>query len=615
MLLNRLIHSILLSLFILGSSGLQGQGTTDDQLAAHYYREGDYEKALLYYQKLYDARPSEDNYRYYLKCLLALEEYKPAEKLAKNQAKYNARTLRYQVDVGNVLRLAGEPSKSSKHFDKIIKELDRASVTQILDMGKAFSEISLEHRALEVYNRGRKQIGDSYPFHFQIASVLGQMGDVEGMINEYLDVLEVSPSYLQNVQNTLNRVIGFEETNAYNEVLQDQLLKRVQKNPSSDIYSEMLTWMYIKQNRFAAAMTQVKAIDKRNKEDGIRVMKLSLLALNNYKYQVAVDGYKYVREKGPSNFHHVLASVGMLCAMKEDVISSEYTLAAIEDLLDEYLSVLVDLGQNKGSWEIIRDYAHLKAFYQGKYDQSAVKESIDVLSNAVQLPGLSEIELAQLKLELADVYVISNKIWDASLLYGQVEKKFKYEEIGFEAKLKNAKVFYYSGDFEWSEAQLDALKGSTSKLIANDALELSAFISENTGLDTTMDALALFAKSDLMIVQHKYDSALLFLELIESNYPGHELMDNILFQLARINQAQSQPERAAETYLELAETYPFGILVDNALMEAARIYENKLNQPEKAMELYEQILTEFTNSLFVIEARKRFRHLRGDLLQ
>ena len=208
--------------------------------------------------------------------------------------------------------------------------------------------------------------------------------------------------------------------------------------------------------------------------------------------------------------------------------------------------------------------------------------------------------------------MLKGLIWDASLLYGQVEKRFKYDEIGFEAKLKNAKVFYYSGDFGWSQAQLDVLKGSTSKLIANDAMELSSFISENTGLDSTTEALSVFAQAELYVAQHKYDSALFMLNLIEANFPGHALADNLRFERGQIAAAQGEFEKAAGLFLEVVSIYPDDILADNALMEAARIHDQVLEKRQEAMDLYERMLTEYPGSLFVVEARKRFRSLRGD---
>lgn len=591
------------------------QGTTDEQLAAHYYREGEYDKALLYYERLYSRQPSEENYGYFLNCLLALERYKDAERLAERQAKAHPSVLHYQVDVGRVLLRAGEDDRADKVFDRVIRNMNEASVNQVLDVGRAFSEMNEDDRALEVYYLGRKLMGNAYPFHFQIAQVLGQKGDIEGMINEYLDVLTVSEGYLQSVQTTLNRVVGFEEEGKYNIILQEQLLKRIQKNPDSEVYAEMLIWMYMQQNKFEAALIQVKALDKRNREDGARVINLAQLALSNYKYNVAIDGFEYVKSKGPGNYYYLDAMTGLLRSLKAKVINTDYSQEAIDKLILEYDNALSELGKQSSTASIIRDYAHIKAFYQSRYDNTAVAGAIEMLQHALGLPGLSSIATAEVKLELADIYVLSNNIWEASLLYGQVEKAFKHDEIGHQAKLKNAKVFYYAGDFGWAETQLDVLKGSTSKLISNDALELSAFISENTGLDTTTEALSMFAKTELLAAQHKYDSALIWLSAIEEKFPYHDLADNILFERAGIYAETGRYEDAVKTYLQIPETYPYGILADNALIEAGRLYETVLNDKESAMGAYQRILTDYSGSLFVVEARKRFRSLRGDQYQ
>ncbi|MDC1304366.1 hypothetical protein N8Z06_02795, partial [Salibacteraceae bacterium] len=521
----------------------------------------------------------------------------------------------YKVDVGTIYNKSGDESKAEKEYSKIIKSLDKASVSQILELGKAFSEIDENQLALEVYYKGRKQVGKAYPFNFQIAQILGQQGNIEGMITEYLDVLEISTGYIQSVQNTLNRVIGFDEESKYNAILKEQLMLRIQKNPESDIYSQMLIWALMQQNKYEAAMIQVKALDKRNKEDGQRVVSLAKIAVNNYKYDVAIDGYNYLKSKGPNNYYYTESYIAMLEAMKLKVINSAYSESSINQLILEYQKALEEFGRRPSTSQLIVDFAHIKAFYQSKYNNAATQEAIELLQNGLSIPGLDDRQLAFTKIELADIYVLTGFIWDASLLYGQVEKKFKYDEIGFEAKLKNAKVFYYSGDFGWSEAQLDALKGSTSKLISNDALELSVFISDNTGLDTTTEALSIFSKSELMLAQHKYDSALYMLGLIESNFPGHELSDNILFQKAAIANDRGDYPLAIKNYMAVYEKYPSDILADNALIEAGRLYETALNDKEKAMGIYETILTEYSSSLFVVEARKRFRSLRGDFIQ
>ena len=102
---------------------------------------GDFEKALLYYEKLYEKSGNEEDYEYFLSSLLAVENYKDAERLAERHSKAHPAVYRYKVDIGRVLLRAGEEDKANKEFDHIIKDLNKASVNQILDVGRAFSEL------------------------------------------------------------------------------------------------------------------------------------------------------------------------------------------------------------------------------------------------------------------------------------------------------------------------------------------------------------------------------------------------------------------------------------------------------------------------------------------
>lgn len=591
------------------------QPSSDEQLAAQYYRQGEFDKALLYYERLYDRSPVEENYTYYLGCLLALEKFKEAEKLAEGQEKIFPTVYQYRIDIGRVMLAAREKERANKYFDRLIKGMEKASVSQFLEAGQAFAAIGEPDRALQVYYLGRKQIGLGYPFNFEIAKVLSQKGDTEGMINEYLDILEVNPGYIQQVQNTLNRYVGFEANTQNNLVLQQQLEKRVQKDPESSIYAQMLIWMYVQQEQFERAMLNAKALDKRARGEGDQVIDLADLAMSNFKYDVAIEGYEYVKEKGWGNYYYVEAMTGLMRALYEKTTRGVSDQTAIEKLINEYQSAITELGKREHTVSIVIDCAHIKAFYEAAFSETAISESLEMLENALSWPGIDDLSAAKLKMEQADIYMLNNRIWDASLLYGQVEKKFKYDEIGHAAKLKNAMVFYYSGDFGWSEAQLNVLKGSTSKLISNDALELSAFISENTGLDTTTEALAMFAHAQLFEAQHKFDSAMWLLNKVEEKFPYHELADNIIFERAKIEASLGNYAKAAELYMTIPPLDAQGILADNALIEAGRIFEEKLKNKEMAMEAYRTLLSEYTGSLFIVEARKRFRTLRGDAVQ
>jgi tetratricopeptide (TPR) repeat protein len=276
----------------------------------------------------------------------------------------------------------------------------------------------------------------------------------------------------------------------------------------------------------------------------------------------------------------------------------------------EYQKTLEKLGLNKNTANILKDWAHLKAYYMNDLDTAIV-----MLKSAMGTPGLYNKVAAGIKLELADIYMIINDVWDASLLYLQVDKDFKNDVLGHEAKFRNARLYYYTGNFGWAKAQLDVLKASTSKLIANDAMELSLLISDNLALDTIEIPLQMFARADLLYLQHKDSATIQILDSITEQYPGHSLQDEIYFKKYEIAYRNKNYEEARDYLEKIIEVFPFDILADKAIFNLAVLYEYQYDNTVKASELYELILMNYPNSLYVDDARKKFREIRGDLTE
>jgi TolA-binding protein len=210
---------------------------------------------------------------------------------------------------------------------------------------------------------------------------------------------------------------------------------------------------------------------------------------------------------------------------------------------------------------------------------------------------------------------MQGEIWEATLLYSQVDKAFKEDLLGHEARFRNARLSYYAGDFQWAQAQFDILKSSTSKLIANDALDLSVFIMDNLGLDTTETAIKLYADADLLVFQNRFEAAFAKMDSLQAAFPGHSLGDDVLYLKAKIQKKQRNYEQAAALLQEIIDNHSDEIRADNAIYELAELYEQQLAQPSKAQALYETLFIDYSNSTLAVEARKRYRKLRGDDIQ
>ncbi|MEZ5147503.1 MAG: tetratricopeptide repeat protein [Bacteroidales bacterium] len=584
----------------------QTQNQNDPQLAAQYFRNRDYEKALVLYKKLYEEQQNTSvYYTYYLYCLVELESYKEAERLVKQQMKDKPSEVKYQVDLGYVYSSQGDQGKAKRQFESVLKDLPK-NRQAIIEIANAFLYRQQVEYAVETYKAGAKLI--NYPFLLEMGNLYRQTRNYSAMIDAYLELIAYDYMNIPDVQARLQSALNDDPDGNINEYLRYSLLEWVQKDPQIVYFSEMLLWLSIQNEDFDMALTQAKAIDRRMKEEGARVYDLANIALSNEDYDVAMDGFKYILKKGKDNFYYVDAKIGLLYAHYLKITNtSDFTRNDLDELEREYTSTLDEYGRNPSTIVIMQYLGHLQAFYLDK-----PQEAIAVLDEAIHIPGADSRNIAAVKIELADVYVLTGDVWEAKLLYAQVEKAFKNDPVGYDARFKNARLSFYIGEYDWAKAQLDVLKAATSKLIANDALKMSVLISDNLDADSSTNALDLYARADLLVYQRRFDQAVETLDSIFNLSAYHPIFDEVLLRKAEIYYNLGQFAQADTLLQDIVSNYPDEITADNALFMRAQLYENQFKDKDTAMRLYEKLLTSYPGSLYAVDARKRFRILRGD---
>lgn len=580
-------------------------GNNDAQLALQYYQMGDYEKAASVYEKLYNRNATQAFYMGYFNSLMMLQDYNEAEKLVRKAMKKEGEISILLADLGYVYEQKGEQPKAKQSYDEAIKKLP-ADKNAIANLANKFVSRQQNRNAIETYLKGRNSTGN--PYSFELANLYSAIGDYGAMVDEYLNLLLQNQGYVQTVQVSLQTRLPQDPEGVNKEALRVALLRKIQKHPDNPVFSELLVWYMIQQKDFGGALVQAKALDRRYNEEGQRLLNLGSLAKSNRDYETAVKSYQYVVDKGPNSPYYINARMELLNAMNSKIENEGYASAQqLAELKYNYEKALNELGRSAVTAPLVRGLAHLEAFQLNN-----IEEAERLLLEAIAIPGVRPNLLAELKLELGDVYLLKGEIWESALLYGQVEKAFKMDPLGQEAKLRNAKLSFYRGDFEWARAQLDILKSATSQLIANDALSLSLLIVDNTGLDTSTTAMMMYATADLLEYQNKDSLALATLDSILTIFRYHSLTDEVYFKKAEIMKKQGKFEKAVGYYEKIIKEYPFDILADDAMYLMGDLYENKLNDPQKAMEIYGDLLMNYPGSTFGVEARKRFRALRGD---
>lgn len=582
---------------------------TDQQLAQHYYNNGEFDKALVYYERLFDRNPSRFNFTRYTECLIQTNDLKQAEKVFRKQASKNKGNQEYQIMLAVFYERYDSPSKANSIYEDLIDDL-RPRSSDIVRLYQAFRGSDKLDLALEALQKGRKILNGNPPLNEYFADYYSYTGDMEKMMKEYVDLLDYHSSYKTHVQRILTRRIDFseEDSKEYN-ALKVELISQSQKHPNEAVYSEMLTWLFIQRKNFAAAFVHTKALDKRLNGNGRNVFQLGKICVENRDYKTAKKCFQHIVNQGNKSPYFMNAQNSLLNVSFLQVTTlRNFTEEELTSTIAEYEKVLERVGKSSASLPLIIELAHIEAFYASRSNSA-----IDRMNNALEIPGITDIQRAEVKMQLADIHVLHGDIWEAALFYSQVDKDFKYETIGHEAKFKNARIFYYDGEFDYAQSQLDVLKQSTSKLIANDALKLSLLITDNFGLDSNYRAMTWFANADLLIEQHQYDKAFQLFDSIILEYPGHSLGDEILLKKAHSLQLRGRWSEAVSVLEELLKFYGNDILADDALFQLGDIYETRLMNNDKARGYYRDILFNHKGSLYTTEARKRFQKLRGEV--
>lgn len=585
--------------------GLHAQ---DTRLAQQYFQNGEYEKAAVLFEQLYETNPQNDYFfERYVDCLIALERYEACEKAIKKQLKRDPRNLSLYVTLGRLLEQQYKDAEAEQQYQAAISQISKEHF-QIIRLATAFTNAAKYDYAIQTYEKGAALLKDNVTFSYYLGDLYRRKGDVPKMIDAYLNSLANSPDRLNTLQSTFQRFFTAEE---YTE-LQKQLYARLQTDENAVFYTEMLAWAFMQQNDYRNALRQLRALDKRLRENGARVFQLAQIAAGAKDYDSAIAAYDYiVEDKGRnSSFYLESKRESLRCRRLKITEGFSYTRDDLLQLRSQYENFLTEFGRSRITAGIIAEQAELEALYLNDLDKA-----IALLTEVIEFPNLDPIVAANAKLNLGDYYLMQGEIWEATLLYSQVDKAFKEDALGNEARFRNARLSYFDGDFQWAQAQFDILKASTSKFISNDAIDLSVFIMDNLGLDTTAEALSLYAQAELLVFQNRFGEAFQKLDELLKAFPAHSLEDDVLYLKSKIYQKQRDYAKQAQALQRIIDGYPEEIRADNALFELAELYQTHLNDLEKAKELYEKLFIEYSSSTLAVEARKRFRLLRGDKVQ
>ncbi len=611
----------------------QNPNQNEIQLANEYLLKGEKLKALELYR---DLAKNDVNIPFihnnYINTMLDLEAGEEAQNYLKRILRKDPENIQYKADVGLVYVRMGDLARGDKYFKDMISAY-KSNVSRIKQLSDYLSSKSLSEYSILALSECRQAIGNPNLFSLELAMLYRIKGEKDKMVQEYLNYVTQSSANAQYVKNVMQALLTKPDEL---ESLEKILYERIQKNPDLDVYSDLLIWVTLQQKNFYSAFIQARAYDKRYKKSGERCMEVARIALDNEDYDNALRIYAYVLREYPAGPYYLPARLGIVRS-REARVRNTYPVKpdSVRNLITEYRKFIEEYKDNSNAFEAQRSEALLYANYLDEKEKA-----IELLTILIENPRTSLQVKSKAKLDLGDIYLLKGETWESSLLYSQVEKALKESPIGYEAKLKNAMLFYYRGNFRLAQEHLDILKEATTREIANDAMELSMRIKENIAQDTLGEALKLYASVELLLHQNKTDKAIKMLSAIKqgrahlskeeatlSNIPydpalpgdsvivtfsNYTILDDVYWLEANLRLKFGEFDTALRLLQKIREDYPDDILADDASFLQGEIYERHLADKDKAMEIYREFLNQYPGSVYAAEARKRFRTLRGD---
>ncbi|MEP4532375.1 MAG: tetratricopeptide repeat protein [Cyclobacteriaceae bacterium] len=577
------------------------------KLANEYYQQGDLDKAKDLFLDLSNKKKAipliQANY---LNLLQEEGDFKQAEKFLNNALKYYPENIQFQVSILKLYDLSGELDKREKYFKKLDREYE-GNQFQLNMLAQNLGNQQMLDESIYFFKKGRKASNNPYAFALDLAAIYRQQKDLTNMTAEYLNYAESNPRNLSYVKNLFQNMLTEEKDQDY---LEKALIDKIQRYPDQVMYADLLIWLELQRKNFYAAYIQARALDKRLGNPGDQSMRIGRIALDNDSWDNAIEIFEYVIKEYP-NSRNFISAKSLYIQARESKVKNHFPvdLNEIRVLANEYQSLFDQMGPNPSTLDALRSKALLHAFYLDEKDSA-----IAILTRTIGNRRSPRHLVSKCKLDLGDIYLLTDQPWESTLLYSQVEKSDKESPLGYEAKLRNAKLNYYTGNFSLAKDHLGILKLATTREISNDAIALGILIEDNTVFDSTDVVMQQFANIELLIFQNFKNLAEIELQNMLKKYPGHSITDEIYWIQAQLALEKGDYEKSVEYLDKIVQAFSYDILSDDAFYKKGVILSDHMHNEQEALETFVAFLKAHPGSMYAAEARTRIRKLRGDYI-
>ncbi|MFD0992647.1 tetratricopeptide repeat protein [Tenacibaculum geojense] len=566
-------------------------------LAENYYRNTEYEKAAQLYKQLVQKSPYNNLYfKRLISCYQETNQFDKAENILTSSIKQNPKLTFLYVMLGYNYDRQQQEAKAKTYYEKALASIDvyESYAGTIAGLFKDYAKLDY---AIKAYEKASAK-NENANYGFQVAQIYGEKGDFKSMFDQYINFVDKDDYQLNTVKRFSARYVSDDSEDPNNKLFKQALLRKSASNPKA-IWNDLLSWLFTKQKDYNKAYIQQKALYARDPDNLSGMKQLGKIAFENTDYEAAKKCFDFVIEKTmyPRDRFNAIQMKMMIAVKNKE-----------EDIEQQFEAVFKEHGINSNTFPIQLVYADYLTFEKNKPE-----EARKIIEKGLETAN-TPFNKTYGKYKLADILVYQGYFNQALIYYTQIYNKTKLGSLPEQVQFKIAQTSYFKGDFKWAKAQLKVLKKSASKLIANDAADLFLLISDNEPKDSTDTSLKTYAKADLLSYQNQLDDAIVILDTLINDFKGQSIEDDALYKQAFLLVKKEAYNKAIENYEALIKMGSETIYVDDALYYLAELYQSKLNNPEKAQEYYQKIIFDHASSIYLVDARKKYRKLRGDTI-
>ena len=484
------------------------------ELANAYFRKGEYEKAILLYQPLFESNPiRQDYFKSLLTCYQQVESFTDAQALIEEQIQRFPEQVYLFVELGYNYQLQGDINLAEQYYEQSL-DIVKQKPNYGFMIGRSFRQNHLLDQALRSYQIA-KEINPKLNTEISEAQIYGEKGDLEKMFDLYLDLVDKNENYFSTVQRYVASFITDDKYDPNNALFKKLLLKRAQKNPK-DAWNMLLSWLFMQQQEYKKALTQEKSLFNRMPGSLERIREIGYISFENEDYETSKNAFEFMLSKEKEviiDDQDVLFAEIYLLKIENNSIQKGENRARIEAKFEELIS---DYGYGEKTLQLHLAFADFLTFDHDKPEKAI--QHLESISERAETP----FEKGFIEMKTADILVFTDQFNQALIKYTKIQYDLKNSELAQEARFKVARTSYFKGDFQWAQNQLKVLKSSTSQLIANDALELSLKIGNNMNKDSLNEGLEIYARAELLGFQQKYQRAIDTLSYVLTQFKGQE---------------------------------------------------------------------------------------------